>query len=727
MLPKISLFKDLSESELSVLEGLTVKVEVHRGEILFREGDQNWDLFIIDSGEVEISVSDLSGTTKIISRLRDGEFLGEMSILDRTSTRSTTAKVTRSGILFKLPSEDFWPLLDDSTPLSRSIHTKVLQALSRRLREVTQKAASILKSPENIRGRVISTVSSGSGCGKTTFATTMAHILARESKRKVLFIDLDLHYADGTFLLGVYSQKSIITLARAVRAQEANVEQIFSHFSPVHDNLWILTAPSNILEAEQLNVEDVTGIISCCQKLFDYIIIDASEGINSTVLSAIEASERTFFLLNSQDILNVKNAVRFFQVLVTLKCPDSRISVLANKAKDDFRPDQLPKTRLQIVGCLPEFKDTSRNEGKTLYQMEPQNRFCVAVRGLVRTFLQENGSEGKAQHGTPSRNNLPFKMEGANGVSGHPGYGAGEISFPRISPETLNILINELRLFMEEGMLPEAETEARKLLRFCNDSSELYQVFGEILICREIPDEAIIVLKKAFDLDPKNSLAMGMLGHLLGDHDQLQRAVQQMKERCQASSGFADRWNDLGRLQGLAGNYEAAQEAFRKALELNPRFCDARINLAVALGETGNSVQALSELERLASKGLRGHYLAGCFHQLQGAFADAYAEFQKAAIIRTEYHDLSNRLEHLSSYFAKMDTLVQMHRNYLARHPDFPDLHFKLAELYFQMAKNDDALAELKEAIRLKPDYEEARQKLSQLKQKKHSLSSSKN
>jgi predicted Zn-dependent protease len=59
-----------------------------------------------------------------------------------------------------------------------------------------------------------------------------------------------------------------------------------------------------------------------------------------------------------------------------------------------------------------------------------------------------------------------------------------------------------------------------------------------------------------------------------------------------------------------------------------------------------------------------------------------------------------------------------MHRNYLTRHPAFPDLHYKLAELYFQMAKEDEAVAELQEALRLNPNYKEARQRLSQITEK---------
>lgn len=454
--------------------------------------------------------------------------------------------------------------------------------------------------------------------------------------------------------------------------------------------------------------------------MFDYVVIDTNEGINPIVLAAIEASERVFFMLDSQDILNVKNSVRFFQVLTTLRFPDSRVTVLANKAKEDFRPDQLPKTRLRISACLPEFQNTSRREGKTVFQLTPQNRFCSAVRAIANNTCKD---ENNGKHLNKGQNSA---KEGLNGSGILSGNGNIDPIFPRITPENLSILINELKLLLDDGMLPEAEAEARELLKFCHDSSQLYQIFGEILICRETPEEAIIVLRKAVELDSQNLMAIGMLGHVLGDRDKLLQATQQMTARCQSSARFADCWNDLGRLQMFSGNFSSAQKSFQKALELNQTFRDARINLAVALGESGQPGAALKELNRLDHKGLRGHYYAGCFHQLQGSFAEAYAEFQMATVIRPEYHDLSKRLEHLSVYFSKIEALIQMHRNYLARHPAFPDLHFKLAELYFQMAKDDEATTELQEALRLNPNYQEAKQKLASLKQKNQQSSAGK-
>ncbi len=389
MLENVTLFSELSAEEVKELESMICREEVRRGDVIFQEGDATRDLFIVLSGEVEISVRDLTGTPKLISAFGENEFFGEMSLLDRKATRSATARATRNTVLLKIPAARLEPLLDAQTPLSRSIHGKILHALSRRLRDITQRAAGLIKAPEATLGRIVSIVSARSGCGKTTLATNLAYLLARETGKRVLFIDLDRHYGDGSFLMGGYSQKSVATLCRALRGASLSAEDLMTHFTPLVERLWILPAPSNILEAEEMRVEDLVGMVHTCQKMFDYLILDTDEGLSETVLNAMEISERTIFLLDSRDILSVKNTVRFFQALSGLRFPENKITVISNKAREDYRPETVPTTRFRISGILPEVQDSSRQEGKTLYQVNPQHRFCEAVRNLVRTLLRK--------------------------------------------------------------------------------------------------------------------------------------------------------------------------------------------------------------------------------------------------------------------------------------------------------------------------------------------------
>ncbi len=716
MLESVSLFSQLSPEEILELDAMLTREEIRRGEIIFQEGDKTRDLFVILSGEIEISVRDLTGTPKVISCLGENEFFGEMSLLDRTAVRSATARATRNTVLGKLPATTLEPLLDAQTPLSRSIHCKILHALSRRLRDITQRAAGLLKSPETTRARILAVVSARSGCGKTTLATNLAYLLARETGKRVLFIDLDRHYGDGSFLMGGYSQKSVATLCRALRGSSFSPEDLMTHFTPLAERLWILPAPNNILEAEEMRVEDLVGMVHTCQKLFDYLILDTDEGLSETALNAMEIAERTLFLLDSRDILSVKNTVRFFQALANLRFPEDRITVISNRAREEYRTESIPTTRFRISATLPEVLDASRQEGKTLYQVNPQHRFCDAVRHVVKTVLQENAAIAPA--GGFLNRILGPQPTGAGFTAGAPAHESGNgngVSLDHIQRDTITGLIHGIKLLLEQGQVTEAEAEARQLLQYCRDSSELYQVLGEILLCRSVPEEALLVLRKAIDLDPANGMAIGLAGSITGEKPLVLKGIGILQNRLKTSPEFPDLINDLGRLHFFAGQFGEAQKAFRRALELNPAFRESRINLAIAYGEDGNPAAGLEVLAPMEDRGVRGHYLAGCFHQLLGRFPEAYAEFRKAAAHLADYHDLQDRLESMAAYFRKLEALAEMHRRYLERHLGFPDLHVKLADLFVQMGETGDAIKALNEALQLKPEYPEARAKLARL------------
>ena len=61
------------------------------GEILFDEGDEGIELYVIQSGRVEISRSGLDGPC-VVAQLKPGEFFGEMSaVLGETRTARAVA------------------------------------------------------------------------------------------------------------------------------------------------------------------------------------------------------------------------------------------------------------------------------------------------------------------------------------------------------------------------------------------------------------------------------------------------------------------------------------------------------------------------------------------------------------------------------------------------------------------------------------------------------------
>jgi CRP-like cAMP-binding protein len=103
-----------------------------KGHVLFREGDEGDDMYVIQSGNVAIKkrVKDAEATLAILEK---GDFFGEMAILDR-APRSATAEVTEDGDLIVISSETF----GDMIKANPEIAIRMLRKQSIRLRETNK-------------------------------------------------------------------------------------------------------------------------------------------------------------------------------------------------------------------------------------------------------------------------------------------------------------------------------------------------------------------------------------------------------------------------------------------------------------------------------------------------------------------------------------------------------------------------------------------------------------
>jgi PAS domain S-box-containing protein len=110
-------------------ELLHYMVSFEPGQIVFTEGDESEDLFILVSGELEI----LKGNKKISEISRPGELFGEMSVL-LGGKRTATVKVITAVKALKIVKEDIARFLDSSPEITRD----VTFMLARRLDETSQ-------------------------------------------------------------------------------------------------------------------------------------------------------------------------------------------------------------------------------------------------------------------------------------------------------------------------------------------------------------------------------------------------------------------------------------------------------------------------------------------------------------------------------------------------------------------------------------------------------------
>ena len=104
-LAAIKLFELLDEDELNELARSIDTTVLMAGETLFNAGDFGESLYIVDSGEVELSIRDTVGQKIILKVAAEDDIFGEISMLDNRP-RSATATALTDAQLFVLDRDD---------------------------------------------------------------------------------------------------------------------------------------------------------------------------------------------------------------------------------------------------------------------------------------------------------------------------------------------------------------------------------------------------------------------------------------------------------------------------------------------------------------------------------------------------------------------------------------------------------------------------------------------
>jgi len=140
MLREISFFSNMSDHDLRQIAEITVKKSYVKDAIIIEEMTEAERFFIIYKGKIEISKSFESGDKFVLSVQSDGDFFGEMALLDE-GRRSATVRALESTTVLEISRSDFETLLYKAPVLAY----RILKELSARLRETGALLISHLK------------------------------------------------------------------------------------------------------------------------------------------------------------------------------------------------------------------------------------------------------------------------------------------------------------------------------------------------------------------------------------------------------------------------------------------------------------------------------------------------------------------------------------------------------------------------------------------------------
>lgn len=146
------------------------------------------------------------------------------------------------------------------------------------------------------RGQIISLYSGKGGSGKTVISSGLAQTLKLESTAEVILIDLNCQYGGIESMFSIESNRSIADLFPVIdELNESHIRNVSK--TEKHSKLQILLSPTDAEIAESLTDDFIAKLLRTSRRAFDYVIVDLPTTVNGPVITAMEESDKIFYVL----------------------------------------------------------------------------------------------------------------------------------------------------------------------------------------------------------------------------------------------------------------------------------------------------------------------------------------------------------------------------------------------------------------------------------------------
>jgi pilus assembly protein CpaF len=239
-------------------------------------------------------------------------------------------------------------------------------------------------------GWVYMVASAKGGVGKSVFAHNFALALLRETRGRVLLVDMDLDYCgDGGLALNIEQPRR--TMADLAGLLDSLAPNMLRGLPDCHSSgLHFMPAYRRPEDAAALNGPVVGRCFDLLAQGFDAVVADLGTGFHPANLACLDCATRIFMVF-TPDVLSVAHTGRGLELLQHHAFPQSMISLVLNRytPRGDYTPDMI-QARLgrELQGILPDEPEALAKSLTTRQPVllgQPRNPFSRAVDELAGT------------------------------------------------------------------------------------------------------------------------------------------------------------------------------------------------------------------------------------------------------------------------------------------------------------------------------------------------------
>jgi CRP-like cAMP-binding protein len=142
MLSKIPVFEKLEPKELRQIASIVHRRQYVKDEFVFYQGDPGLGMYVVEKGKVGIVVVAEDGAQKEITELTNGDFFGEIALLDE-SPRSASVVVKEDSQLIGFFRPDLFEIIEKTPKTGLKVVVKLAEMIGERLRNMNNEFSKL--------------------------------------------------------------------------------------------------------------------------------------------------------------------------------------------------------------------------------------------------------------------------------------------------------------------------------------------------------------------------------------------------------------------------------------------------------------------------------------------------------------------------------------------------------------------------------------------------------
>ncbi|MBF0543135.1 MAG: tetratricopeptide repeat protein [Candidatus Riflebacteria bacterium] len=243
-------------------------------------------------------------------------------------------------------------------------------------------------------------------------------------------------------------------------------------------------------------------------------------------------------------------------------------------------------------------------------------------------------------------------------------------------------------------------------------------MLNENLIDENLLERALQVATNHLKDTPFDHEVLFQLGNIYFVRGEYEEAFKNYQKASNLLPQVACYAINQGHALRMLGELEQATTVYQSVLHFNPRYADAHFYIGLIYFENrdfDHAFSCFSQALLINPRYAAPRYYLGKLHQEMGEFRQAMNEFRRVIeeCLGKNIHEISITVNCglIFSDAGLLEESEKYYRKLLKEHPDFADLHLQLGLVLKKLNKVDEALDEFHFAIKLNPQYMEARRK----------------